>query len=396
MAQMKAEKPSEEMEDVSASRSSRTKGPFTEAAKAIATTKFNVAASPFVMNPGNYATTPQTQESQMSARVVSYCTSLPLSPKPLSSSTPIPPQFRSILGRDPRASSPRIMGPPVAPPLIPVGEHVISCFPNPQPPLIRNWNSFSVQKSFGAHCQPDGTILIRLREGITIEMTLDRAVRVINNQSKVALAISNTGNTSALIHPNGRVYQYGSKVEIVAYDGVGKNNFIRFAKMWQKGVSFTSQNCALVYLVDSAGTRTTTDSFTDMSQDFTKLLFYRDTRYGEQYVDEALQVLRNASWLSHVDGSDLFDVNGFRISQTPDGLVRVTRSHNKNLIRTSPGNGSATLTTNFMHCTASLGQTSHLFVRRGELRMHFDGSQFVVRNAGHSAGFNEDNLLKVY
>lgn len=41
---------------------------------------------------------------------------------------------------------------------------------------------------------------------------------------------------------------------------------VRYAKMWYKGVSFTSEQCALVYLVDAAGTRTTTDSFSDMSQ----------------------------------------------------------------------------------------------------------------------------------
>lgn len=33
---------------------------------------------------------------------------------------------------------------------------------------------------------------------------------------------------------------------------------------------------------------------------------------------------------------------------------------------------------------------------RNEKRMHFDGSNFIVRNAGHSAGFNENNLLIVY
>ncbi|XP_033254929.1 uncharacterized protein LOC117194472 [Drosophila miranda] len=88
--------------------------------------------------------------------------------------------------------------------------------------------------------------------------------------------------------------------------------------------------------------------------------------------------------------------NGFRITQAADGLVKVTRVDNKCLIRTSPGNGSATLTTPGIHCTASLGKTSHLFVRRNEKRMHFDGSCFIVRNAGHSAGFNENNLLIVY
>lgn len=45
--------------------------------------------------------------------------------------------------------------------------------------------------------------------------------------------------------------------------------------MWYKGVSFTSDQCALVYLVDSAGTRTTTDTFSDLNGDFSLGVFYR-------------------------------------------------------------------------------------------------------------------------
>lgn len=76
--------------------------------------------------------------------------------------------------------------------------------------------------------------------------------------------------------------------------------------------------------------------------------------------------------------------------------LRIARNSNKYQLRTSPSNGSATITTPFVHTTASLGQTSHLFVRRGERRMHYDGTSFIVRNAGHSAGFDEKNMLKVY
>lgn len=76
--------------------------------------------------------------------------------------------------------------------------------------------------------------------------------------------------------------------------------------------------------------------------------------------------------------------------------IRIARNSNKYQLRTSPSNGTASLTTPFLHCTASLGQTSHLFVRRGERRMHYDGTSFIVRNAGHSAGFDDNNQLKVY
>ncbi|KAH8400843.1 hypothetical protein KR009_001401 [Drosophila setifemur] len=248
----------------------------------------------------------------------------------------------------------------------------------------------------GPIAMTNGTIQLRLREGVRIDMTLDKAVRVLNQRSMVAIALSRNCSNSALIHPNGRILQSGSKVEIVTYDGMKANNFVRYAKMWYKGVSFTSESCALIYLVDTAGTRTTTDTFTDLTKDYTLAVFYDDSRHGPSFVPDAHEVIANSTYNCTEDGTEVYEINGFRITQAADGLVKVTRQHNKCLIRTSPGNGSATLTTPGIHCTASLGKTSHLFVRRNEKRMHFDGSCFIVRNAGHSAGFNENNLLIVY
>ncbi|XP_061399619.1 uncharacterized protein LOC133335353 [Musca vetustissima] len=248
----------------------------------------------------------------------------------------------------------------------------------------------------GPIAMTNGTIQLRLRDGIRIDMTLDKAVRVLNQRSMVAIGLSSNSNSSALIHPNGRVLQSGTKVELVTYDGMKTNNYVRYAKMWYKGVSFTSETCALIYLVDTAGTRTTTDTFTDLTKDYTLTVFYDNSRHGPSYVQAANEVIQNATYSCTDDGTETYDINGFRITQAADGLVKLTRTHNKCLIRTSPGNGSATLTTMGIHCTASLGKTSHLFVRRNEKRMHFDGSSFIVRNAGHSAGFNEDNLLIVY
>ncbi|XP_054736837.1 uncharacterized protein LOC129243670 [Anastrepha obliqua] len=248
----------------------------------------------------------------------------------------------------------------------------------------------------GPIAMTNGTIQLRLRDGIRIDMTLDKAVRVLNQRSMVAIALSRNCSNSALIHPNGRILQSGSKVEIVTYDGMKTNNYVRYAKMWYKGVSFTSESCALIYLVDTAGTRTTTDTFTDLTKDYTLTVFYDDSRHGPSYVQDANEVIQNSTYSCTDEGSEIYEINGFRITQAADGLVKLTRTHNKCLIRTSPGNGSATLTTPGIHCTASLGKTSHLFVRRNEKRMHFDGSCFIVRNAGHSAGFNENNLLIVY
>jgi hypothetical protein len=41
-------------------------------------------------------------------------------------------------------------------------------------------------------------------------------------------------------------------------------SFIKNAKIWPRGISFTSNQSALVYLVDLAGARSTTDTFHDL------------------------------------------------------------------------------------------------------------------------------------
>ncbi|KAF5286469.1 hypothetical protein FQR65_LT12552 [Abscondita terminalis] len=263
-------------------------------------------------------------------------------------------------------------------------------------------NCWNDDGTLGSNCtiSTQGIISLRLHNRVRVDVSLDKAVRVINYKSGIVLALSPTGSSAALLHPNGRVYQYGSRVEILAHDSGGNN---KYAKMWYKGVSFTSDQCALVYLVDSAGTRTTTDSFSDLTQDFSLNVFYSSGNahidsgnYGAQNISDAITALQSSNFWATEDGTENWIINNVRISQTSDGLVRIGRNSNKFSLRTSPTNGSASVSSPFLHCTGSLGQTRHLFVRRGERRMHYDGSSFIVRNAGHSAGFDEKHQLKVY
>lgn len=290
-------------------------------------------------------------------------------------------------------------GPPSWPPYVPKPITVKNYF-------TEDFNDYYGEDPYqasGTIISPHGVITLRLNERIRVDISPERAVRVSNSKNGIVLALSASGSSSGLIHPNGRVYQYGSRVEIMANDGQGND---KFAKMWYKGVSFSSMQCALVYLVDSAGTRTTTDSFNDLSQhDFTLNIFYEDSPYLDQtpspttttqLVNEAVSILQATNYWYTEDGTENWIINNVRISQTADGLVRVGRNSNKFSLRTSPTNGSASISSPYMHCTGSMGQTRHLFVRRGERRMHYDGSTFIVRNAGHSAGFDEKHQLKVY
>lgn len=40
------------------------------------------------------------------------------------------------------------------------------------------------------------------------------------------------------------------------------------------------------------------------------------------YAEEAANVVQNSNVWSNDDGTEVYDINGFRISQTTDGLVK--------------------------------------------------------------------------
>ncbi|GLV43008.1 wurstfest [Carabus blaptoides fortunei] len=265
------------------------------------------------------------------------------------------------------------------------------------PRTIRRQNPLNEtrgEEPLGFGVTTGGIIRLCLHDNIRVDMTLDRAIRVLNYNRNIAVAVSASGSTAALLHPNGNVYQYGSRVEILAYDKHTYGNN-KYAKMWYKGVSFTSDQSAVVYLVDSAGTRTTTDTFSDLSEDFSHHVFYNESIHGSSHVEDAKGLLQQSKYWVSKEGTDNWIINQVRVSQTVDGLVRIERNNGQYNLRTSPSNGSAGISTPFVHCTGSSGEAGHLFVRRGERRMHYSGTTFIVRNAGHSAGF-EDNELKIY
>jgi hypothetical protein len=92
--------------------------------------------------------------------------------------------------------------------------------------------------------------------------------------------------------------------------------------MWHKGVSFSAEACALVYLVDAAGTRTTTDSFSDMSGDFSVPVFLGESEFGLDNLQQCMSYVQNLQYWITDDGIENWLINGIRISQAPDGMVR--------------------------------------------------------------------------
>merc|ERR1712183_1024387 len=93
-----------------------------------------------------------------------------------------------------------------------------------------------------------------------LDISANLAIRLKNNAKESSISLSTCTTQMALVHPMGRMLQYGPRVEVQTEDDINIKN----AKIYPRGVSFTANNMALVYLLDEAGARSTSDMFHDL------------------------------------------------------------------------------------------------------------------------------------
>ena len=240
-------------------------------------------------------------------------------------------------------------------------------------------------------------MMLNMKHGVKLDIAANKAFRLKNSFQGSNMALSSCATQMALIHPKGRLLQYGSRIEIQAEDQVSVKN----AKMYPKGISFTANNCALVYLVDEAGARSTTDQFHDLfAGDIVDKLFEESCKkVGFASHNLNLDHMDSSQYWRSEEGLNCWLINGILIKQTKDGFVIIERQNGmeKFIFKTSPSNGKVRLESSFIHATASLGEESHLFIKSGNHRLHYNGqtNMFVVRNAGNAAGFDETGMLRL-
>ena len=105
-----------------------------------------------------------------------------------------------------------------------------------------------------------GFLTFNLAFSMRVDVSTHSGIRIFNPLQGSTLSLSGCATQMAMVHPKGRLLQYMNRIEVQARD----EKSCKFAKIYPKGVSFSGSNCALVYLVDSAGVRSTTDAFHDL------------------------------------------------------------------------------------------------------------------------------------
>ena len=233
---------------------------------------------------------------------------------------------------------------------------------------------------------------------MVLSISSNLAIRLKNLQKQSSLSLSSCSSQMATVHPKGRMLQYGTRVEVQVEDDVSVKN----AKIFPRGISFTANNMALVYLLDEAGARSTSDMFHDLhATDIAESVFIESLGRQVDGVTTSIRQLDMARYWRTRENVDCWIIGPIFIQQKEDGLVIIEKEvgqDNKIFMRSSPTNGKVRVDSHFVQITASLGADSHMFVRSLNRRLHYSGGTkvFTVRNAGHSAGIDEEGSLRIF
>jgi len=278
--------------------------------------------------------------------------------------------------------------------------------PSPGPAVTDSLSTFSTIPSHhstgvSASVEMAGFIRLRLNYDVILDINTNMALRLQNQSKQSSMTISDSAKHSAIIHPKGRVLIYDPRVEIQTEDAQSVKN----AKVYPRGISFTANNMALVYLLDEAGARSTSDMFHDLyATNIVDTLFEESCVKGgdnSSVIQESITQLDRAQYWRTDSHVDCWIFNDVFVQQTADGLVIIERTMENGVkisMRASPSNGKIRMDSHFVQVTASLGDESHMFLRSKDRRLHYNGNTgvFIVRNAGHSAGFDEDGELRIF
>ncbi|KAK8772996.1 uncharacterized protein LOC144104581 [Amblyomma americanum] len=248
---------------------------------------------------------------------------------------------------------------------------------------------YLLEEYYGPLVTSSGTVSMFLKKRVRVDISVDRAVRVVNFSKHCMAALSRLGDRICICHPCGRVLQEGPTINI--------ETGMRLAKMSRRGVTFTALHGhhlrGLVYLVDNSGTKSTTEMFKEQSYDVALKVFRSESDQGIQTINKCFEIVAQVTQEPTEDGEDVWLIGGVCIVQKSSGDVEVSPDFGRNIIFSSPAEGAISITTPVSKMAVSYCPDKFLFVRMGRKRVCVSAEKFVVRNGGQKAGLDSRGRL---
>ena len=132
-----------------------------------------------------------------------------------------------------------------------------------------------------------GLLTIFLRHDVAIELTLDRAIRVMNNRHRAVAATNNNGNCSCIHHPAAKIYQEDNTTESHLF-------WDRHAKLTSDRALFACGNSC--FQLGENGMQCALPEFSELSNDMSVTLLFSSSGYGPQLTSGFDELVSNATY----------------------------------------------------------------------------------------------------
>ena len=270
--------------------------------------------------------------------------------------------------------------------------------PHPLPPLPLMPSGVSVSNGMASssvmypvvYVSPAGLLTVLMRHDVSVEMTLDRAIRLVNHGQKAVTATNSGGNASCIYHVAARLLQDRTTTEADIYGdrrAVMKTDEIRYSAgpaCYRLVAAAAAPTAAAVAGLE----RCSADGrFADLSQDMSVTLLFSSSGYGPHLMTQYEDIASASRYKYNRNGSVTVFVNGVRIHQTAKGDVMV--SAGRKYLRASPRTGLTRVVTHFVELTVEHDWTVR--VRRGGHRLLANDAVYILANDDVEFGFDQSN-----
>ncbi|KAK3587953.1 hypothetical protein CHS0354_014468 [Potamilus streckersoni] len=228
-----------------------------------------------------------------------------------------------------------------------------------------------------------GVLTALLNHGISVEMTKDRAIRIVCHDLRLVVATNSRGSSNCIFHPAAKIIQESTTTNVDLF-------LARKASMTTEFITFG--NNFKTYKFDYKIIEETVSDFQDISSDVSVNYLYCAEGYGPTAVQECIKIIYNAQYQPFKEGGFAIFINGVKITQNTRGDVSVISA--PKFLRLSPIDCVIRLNTHFVEMDVEANWS--VKVRRGSHTLNASHLGFVVSNGKIEAAFDEINRLKAF
>lgn len=237
------------------------------------------------------------------------------------------------------------------------------------------------------HLSDDYIITLILREGIFLEIAVDKSLRLVSHDKKLVVAINGSGDKACIIHPAVRIYQSGTSVHAELYlrrRAKMTNELIMFGNQWS---TYRMEHSVVAEIKEEP-------TFRDLSHD-DSVTFLTD-KHGVKMnkLKQRMEgFMSHANFRKHGTRGCTVIIHGTKVVQNEEGVVSVY-SGPINFFRMDPD--KLVLRAKTKNVEIDIETNWNVKITRGSHALNASNLGLIVSNGTIKANLGSNNKVQTF